>query len=330
MRIALVSPYDLDVSGGVQAQVLGLREELAERNHDVVAVGPTSSVGWRANGSVAPISLSPRELGRVKGRVSNADVVHIHEPFVPFVGWGALRTRRPTVATFHADPSRLVRAIYSAAGVGVERMLSNIAVVTAVSPVAASVLRCEPDIIPNGIVLPPPPGTKVRGSVVFLGRDDPRKGLDVLLEAWSTVRARHDHAQLTVIGRVERPPQPGVTFAGFVDEREKARLLGQAEIMVAPQTGGESFGITVAEGLAAGCQIIASDLPAFAHVLGGVGTLFKRGHAAELAVLLVDRLGNDAHESVFQRSYDRGAIFGWNRVADLYESAYRRALGESL
>ena len=107
---------------------------------------------------------------------------------------------------------------------------------------------------------------------MFLGRDDPRKGLDVLLEAWTTVHAQHDQAQLTVIGRVERPPQPGVTFVGFADEREKERLLSQAEIMVAPQIGGESFGITVAEGLAAGCQVIASDLPAFAYVLDGVGT----------------------------------------------------------
>jgi len=322
MRIIIVSPYDLDTSGGVQAQALGLEVGLTKRGHSVTAVGPKHVRNIRANGSVAPISLSRRDWSHVQSIVSESDVVHVHEPFMPVVSWAALKASRPTVATFHADPSRLVRLAYTAAGSVLRRSLGD-AFVAAVSPVAASAIAkfANPVLIPNGIHLPSAQYDKVRGSLVFLGRDDPRKGLDVLLAAWPGIARRHSHAQLTVVGIVDRPAIEGVTFAGFVNEAEKERILGRSQIMIAPQTSGESFGITVAEGMAAGCLVVASDLPAFRFVTDGLGRIFRAGDRDQLSSVVgdvLDRLVIDPQP--IRQSSQR---FSWEYVLDAYEEAYR-------
>ncbi|NND85366.1 MAG: glycosyltransferase, partial [Acidimicrobiia bacterium] len=107
MRIVLVSPYDLRVPGGVQGQVVSLAERLGARGHDVVVVGPGRGidgpvVGWRTNDSIAPIALTPSQWRQARDAGAGADVVHVHEPFMPSVGLGALGAAARVVATFHA------------------------------------------------------------------------------------------------------------------------------------------------------------------------------------------------------------------------------------
>jgi len=333
MKVAVVSPYDLETSGGVQAQVLGISAGLRARDHDVVAIGPAGHVSRiPSNGSVAPISLDPRDWSRVREQLATYDVLHIHEPLMPLVSWSALTSRLPSVVTFHADASRAVRRLYSVAARPLKRLLGDV-VVTAVSPVAASAISpfAKPRIIPNGIRIPKQHPQKTPNSLVVLGRDDPRKGLDVLLQAWPAVFQAHPHAHLTVVGRVERPAMDGVTFAGFVNEDEKDRILGTSRIMVAPQVSGESFGITLAEGMAAGCLVVASDLPAFRFVTNGRGILFEAGDALQLAKKLNEAMEVDVSSELSEDEIRTSAgRFSWDLVLNDYIDAYEAALKNSL
>jgi phosphatidylinositol alpha-mannosyltransferase len=211
------------------------------------------------------------------------------------------------------------------------RWIESLDVITAVSPIAARVVDFthRVRVIPNGIDVDEyAPGAKDPESAVFLGRDDPRKGLAVLLDAWPQVRLHHPAATLTVVGADQRSePVPGVVFAGRVTESEKRRLLATAAVFCAPNLSGESFGIVVAEGMAAGCAVVASGLPAFARVVGDAGVLVAPGDgeglAAAITTLLDDpesiaTLGAAAREQV--RRFD-GPV-----VAAQYVGAYEDAI----
>jgi len=255
MRVCLVSPYDLTQNGGVQAQVLGLAEWLARQGDEVRVIAPRLPedlvgvqvgrvVRIRANRSVAPICLSPRVSVRMKGTIGWGEVAHIHEPLMPMVGVAALGTPGPRVATFHADPPGWVSGLYRGLHPWVRSFKAPRTMVTAVSRQAAAALPSgwEPErIVPNGVETTIG-GTGVdrkRGRVVFLGRDEPRKGLSVLLEAWPLVRSRLPHAELVVMGAERPDPPEGAVFLGRVDTEVKERTLRSAEVYVAPNLRGE-------------------------------------------------------------------------------------------
>lgn len=342
MRIAVVCPYDLGRHGGVQDQAIGLSGWLRDHGHDVVLVGPGTDVPpgavglgatsiVRTNRSTAPISLDPRVRRRVREALEGADVVHIHEPLVPMVGPAALRgADAAIVATFHADPSRLIRRTYRVTAPALRRVVRRADVVTAVSPVAMSAVDrlCTPRLISNGVdVSGYCEGPKEQGRLVFLGRDDPRKGLDVLLSAWPSIRDAQPGAHLDVVGAERSAPPDGVRYHGPVTDAEKRRLLAAAEVFVAPNTGGESFGITLAEAMASGCAVVASALPAFAHVLGGAGVLVPPADPDGLAAGVIDLLRNGERlADLRRRSEQRAGAFDWDAVAEAYLAAYRDAV----
>jgi phosphatidylinositol alpha-mannosyltransferase len=190
MKVAVVSPYGLDMPGGVQQQVIELVTWLNRNGHDATVVGPNAerpgvdlggTIRWHANGAVAPINLSPMQFVRLRRTLSDFDVVHVHEPFMPTIGWAALRGSTPKAATFHADPSTLVRTIYG----GLRRTLGRsvaLGAVSAVSLTAATVVsEWDPVLIPNGLDV----GSyrldvaRTQRQVAFLGRPDHRKGRDI-------------------------------------------------------------------------------------------------------------------------------------------------------
>jgi phosphatidylinositol alpha-mannosyltransferase len=217
----------------------------------------------------------------------------------------------------------------------VRRIQRRLGVVTAVSPVAASVLgeAAEVRIIPNGIDLAryrEGEVAAVPGRTVFVGRDDPRKGLDVLLEAWPEVLRGHPGAELRVVG-ADRPDEvAGVTFLGRVDEARKVTELRSAQVLVAPNRGGESFGIVVLEGLAAGCAVVASDLAAFRAVAGDAAHYVPVGDAGALAGAILGLLGDEqAMTNLGERGIRRSGEFDRDSVLAAYLEAYRDAIGES-
>ncbi|MDQ1738373.1 MAG: phosphatidyl-myo-inositol alpha-mannosyltransferase, partial [Pseudonocardiales bacterium] len=106
--------------------------------------------------------------------------------------------------------------------------------------------------------------------------DEPRKGMSVLLEAMTELVRSRPGVRLLVAGRgqeqdfLDELPDSlagSVVMLGMVSEHDKAALLRSVDVYVAPNTGGESFGIILLEALAAEAPIVASDLPAFRRVL---------------------------------------------------------------
>jgi phosphatidylinositol alpha-mannosyltransferase len=162
-------------------------------------------------------------------------------------------------------------------------------------------------------------------KVVFLGRDEPRKGLDVLLEAWDTVEAAHPEAKLVVIGSTR--DDEGPVWLGSVDDGQKARELSSAAIYVAPQTGGESFGVVLIEAMAAGAAVVASDLEPFRDVAGEAARFFPPGDQEALAGHVVDLLAHPAaREQLASAGRVLAAGYDWSIVGGRYRDVYEEVL----
>lgn len=342
MKVGLVSPYDLGRPGGVQDQVIRLAGWLRDAGHDAIVVGPGTegpngaillgaTTVVSANRAKTPIRLNPgvgRELAAV---LADVDVIHVHEPLMPAVSPAALRVEGPAkVATFHADPPGWVRRLYRHGRSGVRLAVRDASVITAVSPVAGSSIDgvVEYRIIPNGIdVARYETGPKIPGRIAFLGRDDERKGLPVLLDAWPIVHAAVPEATLSVLGASREQPVPGVEFFGWVGDDVKEAELGAASVFCAPNLGGESFGIIVAEAMASSCAIVASRIPAFEHVAGAAARFAEPGDADELARQIIGLLTDPETAAEFGAAAARRVRrFDGSSVAADYIGAYEDAI----
>ena len=342
MKIAVVCPYDVGVPGGVQQLCADLVLRLREAGDEAALIGPGradsvehftsigSTVRVRANDSVAPVALAPRTWSRVKEAIDGFDVVHVHEPLVPATGWAAMATDLPRVLTFHADAPRWARWFYRA----MPKLGKTIdsAVLTAVSDAASDAIPARwglPRVIPNAIDVASfeSQSERLPLRIAFLGRDEPRKGLDVALEAFHAVRARHPGAELIVMGALRDRAPEGVRFLGFVTGEEKKRHLASSSVFVAPNTGGESFGIVLVEAMAAGCAVVASDLPAFKAVLADAGVLVPVGNAHLLAESISRLLESEtASARLREAGRERVRRYDWDNVVGLYRAAYDDAV----
>jgi phosphatidylinositol alpha-mannosyltransferase len=343
MRIAVVCPYSIDQPGGVQQQAAGLVDGIQEAGHQawLVAPGTTGpadakllgrSIRIRANGSIAPVALSPATVRKTRRAVADADVVHVHEPLLaPTSPAAFLGDCPPAVGTFHADPSALVRKLYRVAAPALRPVVSQLRVVTAVSEAAASAvdtLTREVILVPNAVDV----GSfsleveRHPHRVVFLGRDEPRKGLDVLLTAWPIVRAAVEEAELVVLGATRSGPDQGIRYRGSIIGIEKRRQLAGAAVYCAPNLGGESFGISLVEAMAAGCAPVVSDLPAFRKVAGEVAQYAAVADPDRLAVQLIaalrDRTGTEMRGRAARAA---AAKFDWQHVLPMYLDLYKQA-----
>ncbi|HSK07249.1 MAG TPA: glycosyltransferase family 4 protein [Acidimicrobiia bacterium] len=338
LRVGVVCPYDLSVPGGVQAQVLGLARYLENHGDRAVVIGPGlpghvsgvdlgRSVSVPGNGSMVPISLDPRGRRRIRAAAADLDLLHVHEPLMPLASWFAVHAGRPVVATFHAAPGFAGRLVYRLLRPVLGWAMGETVLTTAVSEAAASVLPSgfEVRIIPNGLDVASMrvDATRNPARVVFLGRDESRKGLDVLLDAWPAVLAHVPDAELHVVN-ADRGLD-GITWWGRVDEATKAGILSSASVYVAPHTGGESFGIVLVEAMAAGAAIVASDLAPFRAVAQGCARLFPVGDSVALARAIVELLHDPEQRA---RLTAAGAAtaekYDWSVVG----ATYRRLYGE--
>ena len=347
MKVGLVCPYDLSAPGGVQQITIELAAELRRtgdevtligagvdgshgRGHDKAEVMAGRPFRIRANDSIVPLTLSLISWGRVRRALADVDVVHVHEPLVPLVGWAALTVDKPTVATFHADTRDWVAGAYEHAPL-IGRRLGR-ALLTAVSDTAAKAIPTEWGsiaIIPNGIDVSSYrlPVGRVDRRVCFLGRDEPRKGLGVILEAWPMVREQVPQAELKVMGATRTVAEPGVEYLGRVSVVEKKTVLASSLVHVAPNTGGESFGIVIAEGMAAGCAVVCSDLPAFRAVIGDAGRLVPVGDVSGVAEEVVSLLSNPAQaRALGERGAEEAKRFDWSVVGAAYRDLYEQVV----
>ena len=356
LRIAMVSPYSLGVPGGVQEQALGLAGELSRRGHDVTLVSPGRSEGHSvgdgsfheqlvgrvravpANGSQASLTFS---LGAARSAAcaiarSGVDVVHLHEPLAPVLGWSFLAPGpHGLVGTFHRSG---VDTLYRIAGRALRGRVAGIDVSAAVSEAAAQtareVLGLEPVVLFNGIDVAAyrdaePWGTS-GPTVLFLGRDEPRKGRSVLLEAAERLDPR---VTVWVTGTAPAGWRPGsgavVEFLGIVSDEEKRRRLRGASVLCAPSLGGESFGIILLEAMAAGVAVVCSDIDGYRQALDGCGTLVAPGDPSELAASIASALVEPPVGGI-ERGRQRAQQWSLGTLAARYEVLYDEAISASL
>ncbi|HLU45381.1 MAG TPA: glycosyltransferase family 4 protein [Natronosporangium sp.] len=342
---------------GHEVSVLAPADEEAELPPYVVAAG--RAVPVRYNGSVARLTFGPLSAARVRRwlRAGQFDVLHVHEPFSPSLSMLAVfAARGPVVATFHTamTRSRAMAAAQGALQLVLERITARIAVSALARRVQVEHLGGGAVEIPNGVdvaryvraePLPGWPGecgSGYGGALGFLGRfDEPRKGFGVLREAFVRLAQQRPGLRLLVAGpgeaagalaEVPPPLRDQITFLGRVSEADKARMLRSVHLYVAPNLGGESFGMILTEAMAAGTPVVATDLDAFRRVLGGSGALFPAGDAealAELAGSLLDdpatRAAMAARASQVVATYDWPVVAA--RVLEVYVSAIEASGG---
>ncbi len=360
MRIALVCPYSWDRFGGVQSHVRALADALKGRGNEVMVLAPGSlsetrersedvtiigrSLPVPANGSVAPIAFGPLVAARVTNALKewSPEVMHVHEPLIPSLSLLALRAvATPAVGTFHAAADKSFG--YAAARPLLTSARRRLQAATAVSePAKALVARYFPgeyELTPNGVEIERfapagVPDREARPTVLFLGRLERRKGLDVLIQALARLRDLDPLLVVAGAGPKERfcrslaaRLRVDARFLGAVHEDLKPGIFRSADVYCAPAMGGESFGIVLIEAMAAGTPVVCSDLPGFRAVVDGAGLLAPPGDPGRLADQL-RRVLVDVEEArrmgVEGRRIAQG--FDWSRLAADVESIYRRAM----
>ena len=361
MKIGIVCPYTWAVPGGVQQHVRDLAEALIELGHVVSVISPADedtplpdyvvsagrAVPVPYNGSVARLAFGFLSASRVRRWVKegNFDVLHVHEPAAPSLSLLACWVASgPIVATFHTANlrSRAMHAAESALQPAMEKINGRIAVSEAARTTLVEHLGGDAVLIPNGVatrryaVAEPLPGWPGPGGAIgFLGRmDEHRKGLAVLLKAFETLGHERDQLRLLIAGpgdpddvleRVPAPLRDRVVLLADLPEQDKVRVLHSVDVFCAPNIGGESFGIVLAEAMAAGAPIVASDLDAFRQVLRGsqAGELFAAGDPDDLARaarLLLD--DPDRRAVLSAAAMHAVSVYDWTVVARDVLSVY--------
>jgi phosphatidylinositol alpha-mannosyltransferase len=368
VRIGLVCPYSLDVPGGVQNHVKDLAEVLIGMGHHVSVLAPSvengnglpryvvpagRAVPVPANGSVARLAFGPKAVGRTRRwlREGQFDMLHIHEPAAPSLSLLSLwASDGPVVATYHRSSghSPMMAAGLAILRPSMEKVSARIAVSEYARDTLVTHFGGEPVIIPNGLhvgrfhdAAPRPEWRGADGTLAFVGRlDEARKGFPVLADALPAIAERHPGVRLLVVGggdidaarsRIPRRHRHRVVFLGRASDAEKAQALRSADIYVAPNTGGESFGIVLVEAMAARAVVVASDLPAFRRVLDGgrCGAMFENRNPAALADQVVSLLDDrDRWASLRDAADVEVRQYDWSTVAKRILQVYETVVGE--
>ena len=378
VRIALVSPYSWSYQGGVNRHVEALAEEFLGRGHHVRVLAPFDppgrlsrlahraapeprempdyliplgrTIGIAANGAVS--NLSALAAGGISTRAASCaagdyDVVHIHEPLVPLVGWNAaLGSARPggrhlphLLDQGAPQPHRARRSAPGASSTGSRR--GSPSPRPPPGPAGAGSAAATRSS-PTASTSPPPrPGrSRPRRSCgsLFVGRAEERKGLPILLSAFGAL-TEHVPCRLTVIGaeREEVPalssPTPRRCASSTSTAGSPASGSGPScttpTCSARPRSSGESFGMVLTEAFAAGTPVIASEIAGYSDVVsdGVDGVLVPPADPQRLA----EELQRAHHEP--ERLREMGAAarrsaerYAWPHVADRVTEVYEQAL----
>jgi phosphatidylinositol alpha-mannosyltransferase len=363
LKIGIVCPYSWDTPGGVQNHIRDLAEFLIAAGHQVSVLAPAldddklpsyvvnagKPISIPYNGAVARVLFGPVAFSRVRQWISNGDfdLLHLHEPAIPSISllacWAA---DGPMVGTFHAAAKRqkIIFAIGPILEPAIEKLSARIAVSEAARLTLTDHLDTDAIVIPNGIYASRYHNgvqqEKWQGNTIgFIGRfEEPRKGLSILLEALPVIARFAPDVKVLVAGpgdstEVEKSIHPQLRhrfeFLGKISEQDKANFMSSVSLYVAPNTGGESFGIILAEALAGGACVVASDIPAFDDLLGHgqFGALFKSEDSTDLAKVVIDLLRDERKRvELAKAGKARGQSFDWEIVAQQIYSVYEMSI----
>lgn len=363
LKIGIVCPYSWDTPGGVQNHIRDLAEFLIAAGHNVSVLAPAidetklpdyvvnagKPISIPYNGAVARVLFGPVAFSRVRQWISQGDfdLLHLHEPAIPSISllacWAA---DGPMVGTFHAAAKRqkIIFAIGPILEPAIEKLSARIAVSEAARLTLTDHLDTDAVIIPNGIYVNRySEGKSIQkwsgNTIGFIGRfEEPRKGLSILVDALPVISRFASDVRVLVAGpgdpeevieNIDPQLRQRFEFLGKITEAEKADFMSSVAVYVAPNTGGESFGIILAEALAGGACVVASDIPAFDDLLGQgeYGALFESESATELAKVVIDLLRDEnKRKELSSRGKERAQLFDWTVVAEQIYSVYEMSI----
>ena len=363
LRIGIVCPYSWDFPGGVQNHIRDLAEFLINNGHHVEVLAPATesedlpeylisagkAVSIPYNGAVARVLFGVGANSRVRSWINegNFDLLHLHEPAIPslsllacWAGEGAM------VGTFHAAAKyqKAIVAIGPILEPVIEKLSARIAVSESARLTLTAHLETDAIVIPNviyadnyrdGLAHPEWQGN----TIGFLGRfEEDRKGLPVLLDALPIISRFIPDIRVLIAGpgdsdevleKVDPQLRNRVEFLGKISEADKADFLASVSLYIAPNTGGESFGIILAEAMAGGAAVVASDIPAFADVLGNgqFGALFESENSESLAKVVIDLLrDHNKREELANAGAIHAQRFDWSQVGEEIFEVYELAM----
>jgi glycosyltransferase involved in cell wall biosynthesis/predicted metal-dependent phosphoesterase TrpH len=291
------------------------------------------------------------------------DLLHVHEPFAPSLGWTALRHAAcPLVATFHGHSERLRQ--YWLARPIFQRYFESFDAVLAVSQAArdtaSRAFPGEYTVIPGGVDLArfhpaagwpagdggPAAGAAAAGAaqrpvhLLFAGAESHREGLGLLLRALRRLEHLAPQLHLHVCGADTQEQRfawlvpaafaERVTFHGRVSDERLAELHRDADIFCAPSLTTESAGLAVLEAMASGDAVVASDLPGYDELIddGVSGLLVPARRPRALAQALERLVGApDERAALASAGLKRAPIYGWDVVAGNVAGVYDDVAG---
>lgn len=359
MRVAIICPYSISMPGGVQNQVIlqmnflrkkGIDARIiapcdgASPNQYVIPVGTTRAV--KGNGSLAPIADDREVSSMTLGAIENfiPDVLHLHEPLIPGPTTAAMvGSDVAMVATLHAagEGGQAMKYFRHPARGAISRVQQRVCVSESAKLLASKFLPGEYSVVPNAIDLEAYKNIeawpKVKPVILFVGRHEERKGLRFLIDAWLDSKIAQDNYDLWVAGKGEETQSliqksahcKSIHFVGRIDDQELKRRMTAADILVAPATGGESFGIILLEAMATKCAIIASDIPGYREVARGgkESLLVEHSNVEALREAIEDLIQNkEKQAALIQSSSRRVREFAIEKVVDNYIDIYKTAI----
>jgi phosphatidylinositol alpha-mannosyltransferase len=366
LRIAIVAPYDLSAAGGINNQIRAQARALRRLGHTVAVAGPASrqlAGGERSLGRTYSVTFGGTESGlgidprafAAAGRLLREplDIVHVHEPLTPFVPWIVLmRSRVPLVGTFHVHREEGHRFYPSTAWALqplARRLRARVVVSEAARRTVAPHFPGEYQIVPNGIEVErfrapqsrPAGWPADRRHVLYVGRLEPRKGVEHVIRAMARIRRQAPEATLAIVGdgsermrltHLSHELGVPVHFAGRVTDEALPAYLQAADVVCSPALGGESFGIVLLEAMACAKPIVASRIEGYEALVGRseCAALVPPGNADALATALLPLLESaDRRRAIGERGAALVRDYEWPVIAARLVSIYRRVLQET-
>jgi len=290
-------------------------------------------VSFNGNRMSIPLGGSKRKIKALLA-AEDFDVLHVQVPYHPLLAGRIIRAASPSTVvfgTFHVAPySSLVtfatKLLAWWSRPSLKRFDAMVSVSTAAVGFVQQTYGIHTDVLPNvidyqrfanGVAMPQYTDDKL--TVLFLGRLVERKGCLTLLRAIAALQSDgNEYPQYRVVicggGPLEaslkayvehQKLESIVEFAGRISEEDKPNYLASADIAAFPSSGGESFGIVLAEAMANGnTAVLGGDNPGYRSVLGArPEQLFSTKDPDELASKLADLL---LHEDVRQQAASWG------------------------